>query len=140
MNRLEYLFTSAERYGWPRYLALFVFVVICFRSAWMADDAYITLRTVDNFVNGHGLTWNVAERVQAYTHPLWMFLLTAFYVFTREAYFTTLVLSLVVSGLAAFFFATRLSNSLAAYLFALTGLTASKAYVDYSTSGLECRR
>jgi hypothetical protein len=43
----------------------------------MSDDAYITLRTVDNWVNGRGLVWNTAERVQTYTHPLWMLLLSA---------------------------------------------------------------
>ena len=53
-------------------LALFTYVFIV--NAWVGDDAYITFRTVDNFVNGYGLTWNTSERVQAYTHPLWMFL------------------------------------------------------------------
>ncbi len=47
----------------------------------MSDDAYITLRTVDNFINGYGLTWNISERVQAYTHPLWMFLLSIYIFF-----------------------------------------------------------
>jgi arabinofuranosyltransferase len=47
--------------------------------AWLCDDAYITFRTVDNFIHGYGLTWNVAERVQAYTHPLWMLLLSGVY-------------------------------------------------------------
>ena len=61
-------------------------------SAWIQDDAFITLRTVDNFVEGYGLRWNPAERVQSYTHPLWMFLLSGLYFFTREAYFTTLAL------------------------------------------------
>ena len=54
-------------------LGLFSLALI--RTAWMCDDAYITLRTVDNFVSGFGPRWNVAERVQAYTHPLWMFVL-----------------------------------------------------------------
>ena len=74
-----------------------VFAVILIRTAWMSDDAYITLRTVDNFVHGYGLTWNVAERVQSYTHPLWMFLLSAVYFVTREAYYSTMALGAVVS-------------------------------------------
>ena len=49
-----------------------LFSLLLVSSAWMHDDAYITFRTIDNFVNGLGLTWNPAERVQAYTHPLWM--------------------------------------------------------------------
>ncbi len=50
----------------------------------LIDDAYITFRTVENFANGFGLTWNVTERVQAYTHPLWMLLTTALYMPTRS--------------------------------------------------------
>ena len=39
----------------------------------MGDDAHMTFRSVWNFVHGYGLTYNPDERVQAYTHPLWMF-------------------------------------------------------------------
>ncbi|MBK7217390.1 MAG: hypothetical protein IPH95_10125 [Candidatus Promineofilum sp.] len=35
------------------------------QRAWMGDDAFITLRTVDNFVAGRGLVYNVGERVQS---------------------------------------------------------------------------
>ncbi len=65
--------------------------------AWFSDDAYFSFRSIDNFVNGYGLTWNVQERVQAFTHPLWVLLLSTFYFFTREIYLTTIVVSLVLS-------------------------------------------
>jgi len=78
-------------------LLLLAYAIVLVRTAWMCDDAFITLRTVDNFVQGYGLVWNVGERVQAYTHPLWMFLLSAFYAFTREPYFTTLAISMALS-------------------------------------------
>jgi hypothetical protein len=32
------------------------------RTAWMSDDAYLTLRTVDNWLHGYGLRWNPLER------------------------------------------------------------------------------
>ena len=44
---------------------LYAGVVFC--TAWLTEDAFITFRTVDNFINGYGLTWNTGERVQAYT-------------------------------------------------------------------------
>jgi hypothetical protein len=47
-----------------------MFAVILFRTAWISDDAAITLRTVLNVTHGFGLTFNIAERVQTYTHPL----------------------------------------------------------------------
>ena len=44
-------------------------------NAWLCDDAYITYRSIDNFVSGYGPVWNSGERVQSYTHPLWFFVL-----------------------------------------------------------------
>jgi arabinofuranosyltransferase len=116
-------------------LALYLLIVI--RRAWVGDDAYITFRTVDNFIHGYGLVWNVGERVQAYTHPLWMFLLTGVYALTRELHFTSLIVSTVISLTAVAFLATRLTRSLLAGGFAVLTLTLSRAFVDYSTSGLE---
>ena len=49
------------------------------RLAWLSDDAYITLRSVENFTHGYGAVYNVGERVQSFTHPLWMLLLSGVY-------------------------------------------------------------
>jgi arabinofuranosyltransferase len=106
-------------------------------NAWMSDDAYITLRTVDNFVNGYGLTWNPGERVQAYTHPLWMFLLSAAYALTREAYFTSLVLSWPCSFLAVVWAGYGLFRQSFERSLLLVILAASISFLDYTTSGLE---
>ncbi|UCG63153.1 MAG: hypothetical protein JSV52_07700 [Candidatus Zixiibacteriota bacterium] len=118
-------------------VVLAAFTIIVIRNAWVGEDAYITLRTVDNFVNGYGLTWNVGERVQAYTHPLWMFLLTIFYFVTRESFYTTIVLSVIVSVVAVLFLSFRVARSTYTAILAILALTLSKAFVDYSTSGLE---
>ncbi len=118
-------------------LSLFIFGAVVARNAWLSDDAYITFRTVDNFVHGYGLTWNPAERVQAYTHPLWMFVVATVYFFTCEAYYTSLFLSMTVSVLAVGALAWRGACSPFAALLAVLVLTLSKAFVDYSTSGLE---
>lgn len=114
-------------------LALAAFTILFLRTAWVGDDVYITLRTVDNFVHGYGLTWNVAERVQAYTHPLWMFLLTVIYLPTRNAYLTVLLASFLASILTFWLAARR--DAFAA--FGVLTLLLSKAFMDYSASGLE---
>ena len=49
---------------------ILIYAIAVLRTAWLSDDAYITFRVVDNAVHGLGLTWNPAERVQGYTHPL----------------------------------------------------------------------
>ena len=118
--------------------AIALYAVLVIRTSWVSDDAFITLRVVDNAVHGFGPRWNVAERVQAFTHPLWFLVLTAAYAVTREPYQTTTVLcwlaSLATIGLLARAFARR-NLDVAAGL--VGALALSRAYVDYSTSGLE---
>jgi hypothetical protein len=36
------------------------------------DDAYISLRYAARLLAGDGLTWNAGERVEGFTHPLWL--------------------------------------------------------------------
>ncbi len=118
-------------------LLAIVLVAVLIRTAWLSDDAYITLRTVDNFVHGRGLTWNAGVRTQAYTHPLWMFLLSAVYFVTREAYYSTIFLGIVLSLLTLLLFVLRIAATRAAALFGAAALVLSSSYVTYSTSGLE---
>ncbi|WP_320046813.1 hypothetical protein [uncultured Ilyobacter sp.] len=126
--RVEYL---------PVIVAVGVYVLVMLRTAWISDDAYITFRTVDNFINGYGLTWNVAERVQAYTHPLWMLILSAPYALTHEINFTVILLSVVLSCATVLLFVGRGAVDAKTALIGVVALAFSKAYTDYSTSGLE---
>jgi arabinofuranosyltransferase len=118
-------------------LALALFAIVLLRTAWVCDDAYITFRTVDNLLHGFGARWNTVERVQAYTHPLWMLMLAAVEAVTREPYVTSMamsvVLSLVAAGLVAFGLARTSWQALVAVLL----FTSAKAFVDFSSSGLE---
>src|SRR5579864_6854807 len=45
---------------------------------WVTDDAFIDFRVVGNILAGHGPVYNVGERVEVYTSPLWVAILTAF--------------------------------------------------------------
>lgn|GEM_PF-501405 len=116
-------------------LALVGMVVV--RTAWMCDDAYITLRTVDNFVHGYGLRWNVDERVQTFTHPLWLLVQIVAYFFTREAFYATVLLSIAISLSAVALLVFRSRVTAGALALAVLMLLSSRAFVDYSTSGLE---
>lgn len=116
---------------------LVLFGILVLRRSWVAEDAFITFRTVDNFVNGYGLTWNTIERVQAYTHPLWMFLNSAVYAITHEMFYSSLFLSLAISVLTVWLFAMRLASSPVVAAFGILVLASSNAFVDYSTSGME---
>ena len=124
-----------ERSGPWVLFAAFAFVLL--RTAWLDDDCFITLRVVDNFVHGYGLRWNVAERVQVFSHPLWLFLVSGFYFFTREAYFTTVFVSLGVSLAAAYLYITRVAGSGRGAIVGVALFVLSRSFVEYSTSGLE---
>ena len=118
-------------------LFLLLFAAVILRAAWLSDDAYITFRVVDNAAAGLGLTWNPAERVQGYTHPLWLLVLLAGRLVTGELYYTTIALSIALSLGAAWLLAFRLRAAPPAVALALLVLTLSRAFVDFATSGLE---
>jgi arabinofuranosyltransferase len=122
---------------WMVLAAVTGFAVVATMNAWLSDDAFVTLRTVDNFVHGFGLRWNVGERVQAYTHPLWLLLLSGPYAISQEPYFTTLAVSLGVSTAAVLIVALGRGTGSAASVAAVFLFASSRAFIDYSTSGLE---
>ncbi|MEZ4323079.1 MAG: hypothetical protein R3F61_36770 [Myxococcota bacterium] len=118
-------------------LVLGAFALLLVRCAWVSDDAFITLRTVDNALHGLGLRWNPAERVQSYTHPLWMLLLLVAHAVSGEPYYGTLVLCGITSLAAMGALWLGVARSPAAALAASVPLLGSKAFVDFGTSGLE---
>lgn len=117
------------------FLCLFLMLIV--RTAWMSDDAFFTFRTISNFAAGHGLVWNVGERVQIYTHPLWMFVLASAVFFTHEFFYTGLAVSILVSITAAVVFARWIASTPMVAVLGIATMIISKAYLDYSTSGLE---
>ncbi len=46
------------------------------KLSWVCDDAFITFRYVKNFVDGNGIVYNIGERVEGYTHFLWLLILS----------------------------------------------------------------
>lgn len=114
-----------------------VFLIELMRTAWLSDDAGITLRTVINFLNGYGLRFNVDERVQGYTHPLWFLLLAAVSYVARNVYYSTFFVSIFVSALAFWLVTVKIPNKFSGGVVAGLILILSKAYLDFSTSGLE---
>lgn len=119
-----------------RVVVALAFVGIALRSAWLCDDAYITLRTLDNLVGGYGPVFNPGERVQAYTHPFWLLWLLPAYALFREAWLVPIAMGLATSGLALAVGLRAARTNGAAVLMSCVWVS-SKAAVDYATSGLE---
>lgn len=129
-----------------RVLLLLLFLVIVIRNAWVSDDAYITFRSIENLLSGYGLTYNPYVRVQVYTHPAWMFLLSGVYFLERlfvpaapnALYFITVFVSILLSFLALVFVVKIIGrDDLPTSIFVFSAFILSRAFMDYSTSGLE---
>jgi arabinofuranosyltransferase len=135
---------------------LAVYAVLLVLNGWMGDDAFITYATADNFLNGHGLRFNIDERVQAYTNPLMLACMIVASFFTHEGFLTTIAINIITSLVAMWLLLFRLAppprdsripkvsgNAAGRWsvhwsaLLAAAVLLFSKSFVDYSTSGLE---
>jgi arabinofuranosyltransferase len=106
-------------------------------SLWLSDDAAITLRTVLNFVEGYGARFNIDERVQAYTHPLWFLLISAATVIFGNVFFATWTVAVAATSATIWLFATRVARTATQAIAGVALLFLSKPLFDFSISGLE---
>ncbi len=119
------------------YLAMILTLITIVAAAWTGDDVFFTLRTIVNFLHGEGLRWNIEQRVQAFTHPLWLLVLSPFCWLSGEEYLTTIAISLVFTlGFILIVFTLIVRDYASAFLATLI-LLFSKSFLDYTTSGLE---
>lgn len=128
---------STENRTWIAVCSVFFFGFVLIRTAWLDDNASFTIRSVLNWINGYGPVFNVGERVQAYTHPLWFLVLSLFTLVTNNIFFSVFFLSISLSLLNIWVLIRHISIYLAGCLLAVTALLFSKAFIDYSSSGLE---
>ena len=134
--------------GWGpwclRVLLCLAVLYVAVMLAWVGDDAQITFRQVWNFIHGDGMTFNHGERVQAFTHPAWFFLLSGAVAVTGELHATTLALSIALSMAAVVLLLAAERRALMAsvggkmpLLTPVLLLLFSSVFLDYTTSGLE---
>ncbi len=105
--------------------------------AWLAEDAFINFRVVEHLLSGDGLVWNVGERVQVFTSPLWLLLTAAATWLGGGVIQATLLVSVALS---LFFFGILAKLCLQnRFLFLVLGVVCACApsMRDYFTSGLE---
>lgn len=126
----------------PFFVTLIVGVLILYATvmaAWISDDGLISLTQMVNFHYGDGLVFNYGERVQAFTHPTWFFLLSLLTYVANDYFYTIIFASILLSISSIFvilYYAYR-QNHITAALIGFLLLVFSKAFVDYTSSGLE---
>lgn len=126
-------------FKYPLTLCVLIFAACTwYRYAWTFEDTFITFRVIDNFVNGFGLRWNTVERVQVFTHPLWLLLLTPVYALTHEVILSTAAVSaactlitLVLLYTSGIYRSSLTTSALILILFSTT------TFPTYSSSGFE---
>lgn len=119
--------------------ACVLFMLFWFANSYMMEDAFITFRSVQQVFEGRGPRWNPHERVQAFTHPLWFALLVLGGLFTSDCFLNAIVLS-GLSVFATLLLGIRHFHGLdgtARVLLLFLGLAISKAFMEYTSGGLE---
>ncbi|TFH36300.1 MAG: hypothetical protein E4G99_05275 [Anaerolineales bacterium] len=119
-------------------------VTLVFYHAWISEDSFITFRYVSNTVDGFGPVFNIGERVQGFTHPLWLILLVlgskiaANPIFLSIAYglvFTFLTIAILGRALAQIVH-NRITLSVLLTLICLLW-SLSDPWLSFQTGGLE---
>jgi arabinofuranosyltransferase len=129
--------TDRRRIAWGlSLLGLGVFTYVFVQNAWVSEDAYITFRSLEQLAAGNGPRWNPHERVQAFTHPLWLVVLSLFRLLSRDV-FLNAILASYLACVAALVLVRRELSSGWRWSALILLLIASKSFVDYTSSGLE---
>ena len=119
-------------------ISLLLFTIL--HNSWVGDDAMIMFRQVWNLLSGDGITFNFGQRVQAFSHPLWFWIISLFGFITRELFLTTTLVSVALS-LSSVLILVRteyvLNKNNLIWVTPIVFLPFSWAFIDYSTSGLE---
>lgn len=121
-------------------IGVFSFILLCFfliKNAWISEDAFISFRVVDNFTHGYGLRWNTEERVQVFTHPLWVLLLSALQLCTLELVYTTIIFSFVITLALYLILWKAYGKDIYTWIIILLSTISSVSFLQYSSSGLE---
>lgn len=117
------------------FLAAFLILRVI-QYGWVTDDAFITFKSVLNFVGGDGPVFNIGERVQSFTHPLWFLFLSFGGLLDINLFFFSILLGVFFS-LALLLVIFKLGANGNNIAVALLFLAASESFVTFSTSGLE---
>ncbi len=125
-----------------KYLILALNAILLVRIiayAWVADDAFISFRSVINFVEGYGPVYNIGERVQSFTHPLWFLLLSLGGFMKLNIYYWSIMLGIALSGglLWLFYRVYKKTDNIYGYVLVLIALIFSESFLSFQTSGLE---
>lgn len=117
-------------------IAGIAFLLVVLKNAWVCDDAYIVFRSLEQLFAGNGPVWNPHERVQAFTSPLWYWVLSIPRVVSHDVYLNAILVSLLF-GVFTLLVIRRALRDDTALLIGVILLACCNGFFDFTTSGLE---
>jgi arabinofuranosyltransferase len=106
--------------------------------SWISDDAFISFRYAQNLAQGHGLVYNVGERVEGYTNFLWTVLAALVLRLDGDielwTYMSGIVIGLAIV-LGSFRLARRLAGDGVAFVTALLVATSQSLLIHTARGG-----
>lgn len=114
-----------------------LFAVVVFTGSWNCDDAYHGFVTIRNFANGHGLVYNIGERVNACTCPLFIIILGLFYFLFGHLTILSYIVCTIYSTVAFYLLINKICKEKWQIVFSFVILGTSYCFMSFTTSGLE---
>lgn len=118
-------------------IMLFFFVVLITLLAWQSDDAYHAYVMAKNLVDGHGFVYNIGERVNASTCPLFTLVIALGYCLFRNMFLVSLLICISFSALAFRITIRDFCKSSFQVLAVSLVIILCLSFITYTTSGLE---
>lgn len=117
--------------------AVLVFLFVVLKNGWVAEDAYINFRSIEQLYAGNGPIWNPHERVQVFTSPLWYGLLALGRSIVHNLYELSLLISVALTAALLWVLYRLTDRNILSWALLLALLLGSNAFMDFTTSGLE---
>ncbi|MFX0195983.1 MAG: hypothetical protein ACFFCW_07665 [Candidatus Hodarchaeota archaeon] len=115
-------------------------ICLAWSNRFIQDDAFISLRYADNFVNGKGLVWNEGERIEGYTNFLWTLAMTTPLYLKFDPITFSFALSIgffIFSLVFTYKISMLIFNSRDISLLTIILLGTNYTFSSYATGGLE---
>ena len=128
---------------WRFYLVAFLLVFTFFSivsQAWVSEDAFITLRHVENFMSANGPVFNAAERVEGFSHVLWFYIISFFRAVGFNPKSSVIIPAFLFSFLSLYLVLFKLKFEKSKEIpisFGIALMLGVRAFIDFGTSGLE---
>ncbi len=123
--------------GRSRFFTLLAMIAAAVLLGWQSDDSYHGYVMVKHLVEGNGFVYNIGERACATTSPLYTLSVAIPYLLTREMFFTSMLLDVFYTAIAYYIFAWKMCRTKSQVMYGFLALIGSKAFLSYTTSGLE---